>query len=169
MSSLISTEEGRRALQRALLAHGFDVGPDGADGLLGGATARAIIAARIAFGLADQDKAEVDTNLERELGLLAIQSPAVVAAARTQGLDLLSLIGLIGPISNLLKGKTMTADQITGVLRAVLTTAGGYFVTKGWLSSDTLGEIIGAVLTLGGAAWSIYSNRPKTIVPLSAK
>jgi peptidoglycan hydrolase-like protein with peptidoglycan-binding domain len=63
----------------------------------------------------------------------------------------------------------MTADQITGVLRAILTAIGGYVVGKGIVDQTTATEIIGAVLTLVGAGWSIYSNRPKVIVPLSAK
>lgn len=165
--SYIDTEDKRKAIQTALIAAGFDVGLSGVDGVLGTNSAKALIAFKASKGLPPD--AVVDTNVMRELGLLAIQSPIVVAAARSKGLDILSLLRLIGPIDSLLKGTPMTSDQITGILRAILTALGGYFVTRGWLSSDTVNEVIGAVLTLGGAAWSIWSNRPKTILPISQK
>jgi hypothetical protein len=165
----IDTEAKRKRLQQALLDHGFDIGPDGVDGDLGGDTARAIINARIAHKLDHQDRAVVDTDLMRELGLLTIQDPVVTGIAKSHGIDLFTLIGLIGPVSAILKGRKMTADQITGILRAILTAVGGYLVGKGIVDQATATEIIGAVVTIGGALWSIYSNRPKVIVPLSAK
>lgn len=63
----------------------------------------------------------------------------------------------------------MTGDQITGVLRAILTAIGGYLVGKGIVDQATATELVGAAVTIGGAVWSIYSNRPKTIIPLAAK
>lgn len=55
------------ALQKALLAHGFTLGPDGADGIMGGSTKRAIRDARTAFGLSDEIK--IDLALLVELGI----------------------------------------------------------------------------------------------------
>lgn len=45
-------------------------------------------------------------------------------------------------------------DKIKGLLRHVLTFAGGYLVTQGIIDEQTLTEIVGAVITLAGFAWS---------------
>lgn len=162
----LDTEAKRKRIQAALnTVLGLNP-PLVVDGVLGPVSADAIIKARSTFGLDHIGEPIVDTDLMRELGLLTIQDPAIVSAAKTRGIDLLTLIGLIGPISNLLKGKTMTADQITGILRAVLTALGGYLVGKGIVDQATATQVIGALVTLGGAVWSIYSNRPKTITPM---
>lgn len=136
------------------------------DGRLGRESAAAIIRARSFFRLGHIGEPVIDTDLMRELGLLPIQNPVVVGIAKARGIDLLTLIGLIGPISNLLKGKTMTSDQITGILRAILTAVGGYLVGKGIVDQATATSLIGAAVTIGGALWSLYSNRPKTITPI---
>lgn len=58
----------------------------------------------------------------------------------------------------------MNPDQITGIFRAILAAGGGYLVGKGYLDDATLNTIIGAVLTLGTAVWSVINNRSgKTI------
>lgn len=56
----------------------------------------------------------------------------------------------------------MTQDQVTGLLRAVLTMVGGVFITKG-TSADLVNWIIGGVLTFVGAGWSLWSNRPAAL------
>lgn len=174
MTGLIETEAGRKRLQQALADY---LDPSGTpyyggkiDGVLGDKSVDSIIRFRADHNIIyPPHPAAVDTDLERELGLLAIQSPIPVAVAKAHGIDLLTLIGLIGPIENLLKGKTMTADQITGILRAILTAIGGYLVGKGIVDQTTATSLIGAAVTIGGALWSLWSNRPKTIVPISAK
>jgi len=45
-------------------------------------------------------------------------------------------------------------DKIKGLLRHVLTFAGGYLVTQGIIDEQTLTEIVGAVITLAGFVWS---------------
>jgi len=45
-------------------------------------------------------------------------------------------------------------DKIKGLLRHVLTFAGGYLVTQGIIDEQTLTEVVGAVITLAGFAWS---------------
>lgn len=119
---LIDTEEGRKRLQRALLDNGFDVGPAGADGYLGGDTAKAIINARIAYKLDRQDQALVDIDLERELGLLTIQDPAVVAIAKSRGIDIISLIKTIGLIEAFVKGTKMDSSANVNVVSSWLST-----------------------------------------------
>src|SRR5690348_10306883 len=46
-------------------------------------------------------------------------------------LTIFDQIGTLVSILNLLKGKTMTSDQITGLIRLLLGLVGGYFVGKG--------------------------------------
>lgn len=48
--------------------------------------------------------------------------------------------------------------MVAGVLRHVLTTAGGVLVTDGYISADTLNTSVGAIITLGGAGWSIWEK-----------
>lgn len=54
----------------------------------------------------------------------------------------------------------MTPDQITGIIRAVLAAAGGFVLSKGWVSSETWTWIGGGVITLGMTGWSLWTNRP---------
>lgn len=57
----------------------------------------------------------------------------------------------------------MTQDQVGGVVRALLTALGGYFVGQGLVDANTVAIIAGSAATLAGAAWSIYTNRPAKI------
>ncbi len=52
-------------------------------------------------------------------------------------------------------------DALLGIVRHVLTTAGGALVTQGLLSSDQLNAAVGAIITLAGAVWSVLSKRKK--------
>jgi hypothetical protein len=155
---------------RADALNGFDIGPDGVDGYLSGDTAKAIINARIAYRLSHQDQALVDTDLERELSLLAIQDPAIVGIAKAKGIDLISLLKLIGLANRLLKGDTtMTSDQITGVIRALIAALSGFLIAKGIGTADFWTWIGAGVTAIVPVVWTWISNRPKTIVPISQK
>jgi len=57
----------------------------------------------------------------------------------------------------------MTSDQITGILRAILAALGGFILAKGWVSAETWAWLTGGILTLGGALWSLWTNRPAGI------
>jgi hypothetical protein len=57
----------------------------------------------------------------------------------------------------------MTSDQVTGLIRAILTAIGGFVIGKGWLNAETFTWISGGVLTIGGAVWSLWTNRPAGI------
>jgi len=48
---------------------------------------------------------------------------------------------------------------LTGLLRHLLTTLGGAIAAKGYLDESLVGEIVGAILTLLGAGWSIAHKR----------
>lgn len=53
----------------------------------------------------------------------------------------------------------MMKDSILGVLRHVLTTAGGAIAAQGHLSTDEVTTAVGAVLALLGVAWSVWEKR----------
>ena len=52
----------------------------------------------------------------------------------------------------------MNKDQILGIVRHVLTFGGGVAVGKGWVDEATMTAIVGALVTLAGAIWSIRSK-----------
>jgi hypothetical protein len=57
----------------------------------------------------------------------------------------------------------MNEEQVAGLIRHVLTTAGGIAVAIGWTDDGTVAAIAGAVATIAGIAWSIWAKRrPKT-------
>jgi len=52
----------------------------------------------------------------------------------------------------------MTPDMFMGVARALLASAGGYAVGKGWVDDSTATTLTGAFLTLFTAGWSVYAK-----------
>ena len=50
-------------------------------------------------------------------------------------------------------------EQVTGLLRHVLTFGGGFAVARGWGDEATITAIIGGVTTIVGAVWSIWVKR----------
>lgn len=58
----------------------------------------------------------------------------------------------------------MNADQITGIVRAVVPALLAYAVGRGWISESSVGEITAAITAVGAALWSIWTNKSgKTI------
>lgn len=53
----------------------------------------------------------------------------------------------------------MSADQIAGVARTILAAAGGVLVSRGYLDNATMMAVVGALVTLGTAGWSIWAKR----------
>jgi hypothetical protein len=53
----------------------------------------------------------------------------------------------------------MTAQEISGIVRALVAALGGWLVGQGLVDSETMMTAGGAVTTLVVAAWSIYSKR----------
>lgn len=49
--------------------------------------------------------------------------------------------------------------EILGVVRHILTIAGGALVTRGYIGSGDLELLAGAIATVAGIAWSIYEKR----------
>lgn len=52
----------------------------------------------------------------------------------------------------------MNKEQFLGILRHTLTFVGGILVTKGLIDETLTSEIIGGIITLAGAVWSITSK-----------
>lgn len=61
----------------------------------------------------------------------------------------------------------LNANQIGGIVRAVLATAGGWAVAQGWLSTGTEQTIATVVVAAVIAGWSAYTNKPGTTIPTS--
>lgn len=55
----------------------------------------------------------------------------------------------------------MNAEQIGGILRTILAAGGGYLVSRGWLDNATMMAIVGALVTLATAGWSVWAKRQK--------
>lgn len=53
----------------------------------------------------------------------------------------------------------MTQDQVGGIVRALVSAAGGYFVGQGLIDAQTMMTLGGAVTTLAVAGWSMYAKR----------
>ena len=52
----------------------------------------------------------------------------------------------------------MNKNQVLGILRHFLTFLGGVLITKGLVDETTATEIIGGVITLVGAVWSVIEK-----------
>jgi hypothetical protein len=53
----------------------------------------------------------------------------------------------------------LSKEQIMGIIRHALTFVGGILVMKGLVDETTVTEIIGGVMTLTGAIWSIVDKK----------
>lgn len=62
----------------------------------------------------------------------------------------------------------MNWEQVSSILRHILTFGGGFIVAKGWISADALPGIVGAIITIGGAIWGVMKGTPTAIVASAA-
>jgi hypothetical protein len=62
----------------------------------------------------------------------------------------------------------MNWEQISSILRHVLTFGGGFIVAKGWVSAETMTGIVGAIITIGGAIWAVVNKTSSNIVASAA-
>jgi hypothetical protein len=58
----------------------------------------------------------------------------------------------------------MNNDQLTGIIRAILAAGGGLLVQRGYVDNQTMTTIIGALITIGAAAWSVHNNRTGKVI-----
>jgi hypothetical protein len=52
----------------------------------------------------------------------------------------------------------LTKEQILGIVRHALTFVGGILVMRGLVDETVVTEIVGGVMTLTGAVWSIIAK-----------
>lgn len=52
-------------------------------------------------------------------------------------------------------------ETILGLIRHILTFAGGYAVTEGWVAQDDVTTGVGAIVTIIGIVWSALSKSDK--------
>lgn len=52
----------------------------------------------------------------------------------------------------------MSKEKVLGVVRHILTFAGGIVVAKGFVEESLSEELIGSLMTLGGVVWSIVDK-----------
>jgi hypothetical protein len=62
----------------------------------------------------------------------------------------------------------MNWEQISSIVRHVLTFGGGFAVAKGWVSEETMLALVGAIITIGGAIWAMMNKTPAAIVAQAA-
>lgn len=62
----------------------------------------------------------------------------------------------------------MNWEQISSILRHILTFGGGFIVAKGWISAEALPGIVGAILTVGGGVWAMFNKTSSSIVASAA-
>jgi hypothetical protein len=53
----------------------------------------------------------------------------------------------------------LTREQVLGIVRHALTFVGGIVVMRGIADEGTVTEIIGGVMTLAGAIWSVIAKK----------
>jgi len=51
-------------------------------------------------------------------------------------------------------------QQIAGLVRALIATAGGFAVQRGYIDQATASQLGGAIATLAVAGWSVHAKRP---------
>lgn len=54
----------------------------------------------------------------------------------------------------------MNGEQIGGVVRAIISALGGYFVGKGITDAATVTAVAGAFATIAAAVWSVVVKKP---------
>jgi len=53
----------------------------------------------------------------------------------------------------------MTKEQVLGLVRHTLTFVGGFLVMQGIVGEAVVAEVSGALLTLVGTLWSVFSKK----------
>lgn len=124
-----STLANRKRLQQALIDAGYSVGPDGADGVLGPNTARAIRMFRKAHGLSEA--AVIDSKLLRALNLMENPMDNVLANVKSAWLSKLNWTVAAGILFNLLT--FFGIDVPPDVKEALLVVGNGAVLVVAWI------------------------------------
>jgi hypothetical protein len=63
----------------------------------------------------------------------------------------------------------MNWEQISSVLRHILTFGGGFIIAKGWISAESMPGIIGAIITVGGVIWGMFTKTDAAVAASAQK
>jgi peptidoglycan hydrolase-like protein with peptidoglycan-binding domain len=125
------------SLQRALILNGFDVGKDGADGIMGSTTIKAVIAAREHYGLAKPSEPRIDLPLLLALG---VRSKAPEPPPKPNKLqDWLLSLAIKQGLAKLFPGKEIDVDNILVAVKSA------------WLSKLNWTLAVGALFNIFAA------------------
>jgi len=53
----------------------------------------------------------------------------------------------------------MTTEEFGGLVRTILAFGGGFIVSRGWLDNATMMTLVGALVTIATAGWSIWNKK----------
>jgi hypothetical protein len=59
----------------------------------------------------------------------------------------------------LIKKIIMNKEQVLGLVRHILTFAGGIILTKGLIDESLYAELVGGITTLIGTVWSVLNKK----------
>lgn len=62
----------------------------------------------------------------------------------------------------------MSWEQISSILRHILTFGGGFIVAKGWVDAEAMAGVVGAIITIGGAVWAYLNKTSSSLVAQAA-
>jgi peptidoglycan hydrolase-like protein with peptidoglycan-binding domain len=140
------------SLQRALILNGFDVGKDGADGIMGSDTIKAVIAAREHYGLAKPSEPRIDLPLLLALGVRSkAPTPPLPKPNFLTGLALKAILSHLKGLpmfANLTGHKTV----ITGIIMVV---SGAVSLIAPLIG---LGDVAGFNALSPGEAWTALTT-----------
>ena len=134
------TEAKRKAIQQALIAKGYDCGPDGVDGVLGGDTATAIISFRADHGFSPE--AIVDGDFIR----------------------------LLDPFPETPKGPTAMQNWLTGFVgttafKYLVAMVATFIATKLGLDKGSIEGLLTQLIGVAMGAWGMWeSSRQKIVI-----
>lgn len=137
-------------VQLALIARGYDVGPDGADGRGGTNTKKALRAFQLDNFLPDSGKVDQFT--------LRLLFPEAFPPQKERKTVMNNILG--GLFQGLL-GNLLNWQLVQGYIRSALVAFGGAIGLNGFVGDDGANTIIGAVMVIAGVIFSALSNNTK--------
>jgi peptidoglycan hydrolase-like protein with peptidoglycan-binding domain len=152
------------SLQRALILNGFDVGKDGADGIMGSDTIKAVIAAREHYGLAKPSEPRIDLPLLLALG---VRSKAAPPPKKPSFLETLSLVR---DLYDLWKGKPMNSTWLTSFVgttafKYLVAMIATYIASKLGLDKGSIEGILTQLVGVAMGVWGAWeASRSKIVI-----
>lgn len=134
--------------QERLIVFGFDVGPDGADGVGGTNTQKALMR----FQQARQLKITGQLDPATRVALFPEDAPPERKSAMNN---------ILGNIFSGLLGNLLNWQLVQGYIRQILLAASGALVANGVISAEQQSTVVGALLLIGGVIWATLSNNTK--------